>query len=630
MPYTALIDLTSSKIKIRETEDAKLEKWLGGRGLGASILFDSVDISINPFDPENYLIFTTGPLNGSPWPTSSRYHVTFKSPATGAYGYANAGGHFGPELRYAGYDAVVITGKAPEPVIIQLIDQEISLLPAKEYWGQSTSFVERSLREKYGGRVASIGQAGENLVPMAAIINDGGRAAARSGPGAVMGSKNLKALHVRSDQKKKSSPSEFSKLVKDYSKSLINDDNSQLLREQSTLFLMSIKNIIGDLPAKNHQTAQVPFIRDIDAESFSRYWTKRLGCAMCPMRCSRQSTLKTNGKDIQIEGPEYETANAFGPMCWNANPEVVIEANYLCNEYGLDTISIGVTIAFALECHEKGLLDHPDHSLEWGDSETILGLIKDIAFRNGLGEMLSKGVKQAAREIGKGAEKYAMHVKGLELPRQEPRIAKSFGLGHATSNRGADHLYGMPALDLAGNWKVARKLYPEEILEELMELSNEKYKADIVFYGEHFCAVVDSLGVCKFSTSETYTVMPADLAKGLQALGYDFTEESLLEIGERIVNLERLFNQLHGLNREDDMLPLRFTEEPLDVYDFETDSDSDEVHRSASPIATGKIHDWNAMLDRYYKLRGWDEQGHPSSETLVRLGLQDISLGQGD
>ena len=621
MPHTALIDLTSSKVEIRVTEQARLDKWLGGRGLGASLLFDNVDVSTRPYDPENYLIFTTGPLNGSPWPTSSRYHVTFKSPATGAYGYANSGGHFGPELRYAGYDAIVITGKAPEPVLIQIIDQKITLLSAKEYWGHSTSFVEKSLREEHGGRVAAIGQAGENLVPMAAIINDGGRAAARSGPGAVMGSKNLKALHVRSDRKKQASPPEFANLSKVYSKSLINDDNSELLREQSTLFLMSIKNSIGDQPTKNHQAGQVPFIRNLDAEAFSRYWTKRLGCAMCPMRCSRESTLKTGGKELQIEGPEYETANAFGPMCWNADPEVIIEANYLCNEYGLDTISTGVTIAFAMECHEKGLLDHPDHSLEWGDSETILGLVEDIASRTGLGVLLSKGVKQAAQELGNGTEKFAMHVKGLELPRQEPRIAKSFGLGHATSNRGADHLYGMPALDLAGNWEVARQLYPEDIVEELMGLSNEKYKADIVFYGEHFCAIVDSLGVCKFSTAETYTVMPADLAAGLQALGYDFTEESLLEIGERIVNLERLFNQSHGFDRKDDILPRRFTEEPLDVYDYETDPDSDEVRRSASPIVTGMIHDWDAMLDRYYELRGWDEQGHPLPETLARLGL---------
>ena len=621
MSLTALIDLTSSKIEIRTTESARLDKWLGGRGLGASILFDNVDVSTRPLDPGNYLIFTTGPLNGTLWPTSSRYHVTFKSPATGAYGYANAGGHFGPELRYAGYDAIVITGRANEPTIIQIFDQKITLLPAKEYWGHSTSFVENSLREEHGGRVASIGQAGENLVTMAAIINDGGRAAARGGPGAVMGSKNLKALHVRADHKKNSSPTAFVKLAKDHSKYLLDDPNSWLLREQSTLFLMAIKNTIGDLPAKNHQTGQVPFIRNLDSEAFSRYWTKRLGCAMCTLRCSRQSTLKTDGKDIQIEGPEYETADAFGPMCWNADPEVVIEANYLCNEYGLDTISTGVTIAFALECHEKGLLDHPDHSLEWGDSETILGLTRDIAFRTGLGVLLSKGVLPAAREIGNGAEKYAMHVKGLEIPRQEPRIAKSFGLGHATSNRGADHLYGMPALDLAGNWEVARKLFPEEILAELMELSNEKYKADVVVYGEHFCAVVDSLGVCKFSTAETYALMPIDLAAGLQALGYDYTEESLLEIGERIVNLERLFNQLHGFGRKDDTLPQRFTAEPLAVYEYEADPDSDEARRSESPIATGIIHDWDAMLDRYYELRGWDENGHPLPETLTKLEL---------
>lgn len=621
MAFTAWIDLTSSTIEIRRTEPALLDKWLGGRGLGAWMLFDNVDVSTRPLDPENYLIFSTGPLNGTIWPTSSRYHVTFKSPATGACGYANAGGHFGPELRYAGYDAIVITGKASQPAIIQIFDQEITLLPAKEYWGHSTSFVEKALREEFGGRVASIGQAGENLVQMAAIINDGGRAAARSGPGAVMGSKNLKAIHVRAESKKNSSPTAFTKLAKGHSKYLVDDPNSRLLREQSTLFLMAIKNAIGDLPAKNHQTGQVPFIRNLDAKAFSRYWIKRLGCAMCTMRCSRQSELKSGGKDIIIEGPEYETASAFGPLCWNADPEVVIEANYLCNEYGLDTISTGVTIAFALECHEKGLLDCPDYSLEWGDSETILGLTRDIAFRTGLGELLSKGVMRAAQEIGNGAKKFAMHVKGLEIPRQEPRIAKSFGLGHATSNRGADHLYGMPAIDLAGNWDVARKLFPDEILVELMELSNEKYKADIVFYGEHFCAIVDSLGVCKFSTAETYALMPADLATGLVALGYDHTEESLLEIGERIVNLERLFNQLHGFDRKDDILPKRFTVEPLAVYEYEAGTDSDEARRSESPIAIGIINNWDAMIDRYYELRGWDANGHPLPETLTRLGL---------
>jgi aldehyde:ferredoxin oxidoreductase len=368
----------------------------------------------------------------------------------------------------------------------------------------------------------------------------------------------------------------------------------------------------------------VPFIRKVDSEAFSHYWVERLGCAMCPLRCSRRTELDTGEEAICIEGPEYETADAFGPMCWNDDPEVIIKANQLCNDLGMDTISTGVTIAFALECHEKGLLNHPDHSLLWGDQETILGLIEDMAYRRGLGELLSQGVRQASEVIGGDSERYAMHVKGLEIPRQEPRIAKAFGLGHATSNRGADHLYGMPALDLAGNWEAARKIFPKEVLNELMELSNETYKADIVYYGENFCAIVDSLGICKFSTAETYVVMPADLAEGLRALGHDYTEVSLLEVGERIVNLERLFNQRHGLGRKDDSLPERFTSEPLDVYQYQEPDNQSGDGRRSEVVATGEISDWDAMLERYYALRGWDEDGHPTPETLERLGISNL------
>lgn len=623
MALSAHIDLTVPEISIWPTEEVLLKKWLGGRGLGAAILTEKVGVTTQPLDPENCLIFSTGPMNGTPWPTASRYHVTFKSPATNAYGYANAGGHFGAELRYAGFDVLIITGRASQPTILQIKDEEITLIPARKLWGESTSFVEETLREEYGGCVAAIGQAGENLVSMAAIINDGGRAAARGGPGAVMGSKHLKALHVLSDRKKTPTRAELAKLAKKHAKDLIESPNTQMLAEESTLFLMAIKNEIGDLPTKNHQMGQVPFIRKVNSEAFSKYWVKRLGCAMCPIRCSRRTELDTDNESVCIEGPEYETADAFGPMCGNDDPEIVIKANQLCNDFGLDTISTGVTIAFALECHEQGLLNHPNYSLEWGDPETILGLVKDIAYRRGLGELLSEGVRRASKEIGGDSERYAMHVKGLEIPRQEPRIAKAFGLGHATSNRGADHLYGMPALDLAGNWEAARKIFPEEALSELMELSNEKYKADIVCYGENFCAVVDSLGICKFSTAETYVVMPADLAEGLRALGYDYTEASLLETGERIVNLERLFNQKHGLGRKDDSLPERFTSEPLDIYRYQEDENHSGEGRLEEVITTGEISDWDAMLDRYYALRGWDEDGHPKLETLERLGISN-------
>lgn len=622
MAKSAIIDLSSGEAKILDTNEEDLKRFLGARGLGAKMLYDLVGPQIEPFSPDNYLIFSVAPFSGTPWPTASRYHVTFKSPATNAYGYASAGGHFGPELRRAGYDAIAITGRAPQPTVVRIVDDRIELVSATELWGKPTSFVENHLASD-GGRVAAIGQAGENLVRMAAIINDGGRAAARGGPGAVMGSKNLKAIHVRAMSKHVPSSAEFGDLVKSLSRRLLEHPSTQGLMKGSTLFLMNIKNRIGDLPAKNHQLGQVPFIHSLSTEAFEAYWTKRKGCAACPIRCARISEVKQGRYAARVEGPEYETADSFGPMCWNADPEVIIRANQLCNEYGLDTISTGVTIAFAMECHQRGFLNDARFSLEWGDADTILGLIRSVAERDGLGDLLAEGVQRAAARIGPFAEELAMHVKGLELPRQEPRIAKAFGLGHATSNRGADHLYGLPTIDLAGHWDAARKLFPEGTLPQLMDTADETYKPDILIYGENFCAVIDSLGVCKFSTAETYCLMPEDLAKGLSELGYKFTAEELLSIGERIVNLERLYNLRHGLNREQDTMPARFRSEPLDIFSYSFDPVSGEALRSATPVVSGALVEFEGMLDRYYELRGWDRNGVPTSQTLDRLGLSD-------
>jgi aldehyde:ferredoxin oxidoreductase len=624
MPNIAWIDLSQNSVRYSELDSGLTKLFLGGRGLGAKLLFDLVGPSIKPFDSENCLIITTGPFSGRPWPTASRTHVTFKSPATEAYGYANSGGHFGPELARAGFSALVITGKADAPVYLKVTQNNVTINTAKDLWGLGTYDTQNSLLGDEGekgksGRVMCIGPAGENKVTIAALINDYGRAAARGGPGAVMGSKKLKAIHVIAEETISSSK-EFNLASKNASQHLINDPKNKGLMTVGTNILLRSKNIGGDLPAKNHQLGQVPFIDLIDPKSLERYRIKRIGCASCPIRCSRISEVKEGPYKTEIEGPEYETSDSFGPMCWNSNPEVIMRANYLCNEYGLDTISTGVTIAFAMECHEHDILSDAELSLEWGDADSILRLIEKIGKREGIGDLLADGVKVAASRIGRGAEAYAMQVKGLELPRQEPRFAKGFGLGHGTSNRGADHLYGMPAIDLAGNWDVARKLFPEEILEELMDPANETYKPDMVIYGEHFCAITDSLGICKFSTVEEYSQLPIDLLPGLENLGLAMTEEKLLEIGERIVNLERLYNVRCGLNRQDDYLPKRFTTEPLPLFANETDPVTGETHLGKY-LRSGLLNNYDAMLDRYYHLRGWNTDGCPETETLLRLGL---------
>jgi aldehyde:ferredoxin oxidoreductase len=366
----------------------------------------------------------------------------------------------------------------------------------------------------------------------------------------------------------------------------------------------------------------------VNAAAFDEYLLEHKGCYACPIKCGRKSQVAEGPYATEIGGPEYETTNALGPMCWLRDPKAIIYANQLCNQYGLDTISTGVVVAFAMELHEKGLLNDPDLSLEWGDPDSVLGLVERIAYRQGVGDMLAEGTRRAAETVGRGAEQYAMHVKGMELPRQEPRFAKGFGLGHATSNRGADHLYGMPAIDLAGAWDVARRIFPEEIVPELMNPSNEKYKPDMVVYGEHYCALSDALGICKFSTVEEYSLFPDDLAPGVSAVWDEpLTGADLLTIGERIVNLERMYNIREGLSRADDQLPQRFTTEPAPLYEFEADPASGEMRRSDEPLRYGLIEDFNRMLDRYYELRGWSREGVPSEETLRRLGLEECLRG---
>ncbi|MGD8625304.1 MAG: aldehyde ferredoxin oxidoreductase family protein, partial [Anaerolineae bacterium] len=476
---TAIVDLSTSCIEIVETPAKILRQFLGGRGLGAKLLFDRVGPEVDPLSPGNCLIFTAGPLVGTPWPTSARLHVTFKSPLSGAYGYANSGGFFAAELRHAGYDALVVTGRAPEPSVLYIEDGQIHIEAAPELWGGTTEAVHEAILgpepTARDGRLACIGPAGENLVRIAAIINDHNRAAARGGPGAVMGSKNLKAIHVRAGGRPAIPPA-LRAAARAATAKLNDDPRLDGLRQEGTLFLMEPKNLSGDQPARNHQLAQVPFIDEVGPAAMDRYLVAHKGCYACPIRCSRKSAVAEGPYAVEIGGPEYETTNALGPMCWIDDPEVIIYANHLCNLYGLDTISTGVVVAFAMELHEKGLLHDAELSLAWGDAGTLIGLIEQITHRRGIGDLLAGGVRRAAQQIGGPAARYALHVKGLELPRQEPRVAKGFGLGHATSNRGADHLYALPAIDLGGAWDTAQKLFPPEIVPELMEAGNEKYK----------------------------------------------------------------------------------------------------------------------------------------------------------
>jgi aldehyde:ferredoxin oxidoreductase len=622
----AVVDLNTRTVTEDSIDPALLLRWLGGRGLGAWELMRRTTPATDPDGPDNAFILSVGPLTGTPWPTGARYHATFRSPLTGIYGYANGGGHFGAALAGAGWDLVIIVGQAAEPVYLDVRPHAIEILPAGHLWGKTTDVVhELLLQGAPQSRVACIGPAGERGVRYAAIINDHSRAAARCGGGAVLGSKRCKAIVVR-DAEPRRLPRPFLSLAKAASQRLRETLSVQGLRSYGTPVLMAPKNASGDLPANNHQQGQVPYIRQIDAEALERKVVRRRGCHSCPIQCDHV-TRSAEGKFFcEIGGPEYETLDALGPLCGVGDLDAIIYANKLCNDWGLDTISTGVVIAFAMECRQRGLLADHDLSLEWGDVPSLLGLIDRIALRQGIGELLSEGVARAARSLGTAAEPLAMQVKGMEIPRQEPRIAKGFGLGHAVSNRGADHLYALPTIDVAGSWEVARKLFPADRVAQLMDTADETFKPDLVAFSEHYCAVSDALGVCKFSTAETYGLYPEDLAAGLSALwDHLITSEELLLAGERIVNLERMYNVRLGLSRRDDTLPTRFTAEPLDVYSYKAPPGSTNAVRSAEPIRHGALLNLQPMLDRYYQLRGWDSAGRPTQSTLKRLGLDEFA-----
>lgn len=625
MAKTAWIDLTEKTVTVEETDSQLIHDYVGSRGMAAKILYDNVGPNVKPYDPENLLIFSTGPFTGTPWPSAARYTVTSKSPATGAYGYSNSSGFFGPEMKHAGYDLFIFKGKSTEPVYLKVEDDQIEILDAREFWGMETGTVEKELREKYtGSRVASIGPAGENLVSFASVINDYGRAAGRTGMGAVMGDKKLKAIVVKSNTKRTIDKG-FMNVVRRVTPLVKDHPGARDYTEWGTVILLNYKNKGGDNPTKNHAYGQFPYGDELNAQAIKKYTKRSGGCYACSIKCARFTEVKDGPYKTPLqEGPEYETANALGPNVWNKNPELLIYCNKLCNEMGIDTISVGVLIAFAMEAHEKGLLADDQYNLEWGDPDTIIGLIKDISKRKGkIGQLLADGVKHAGETVGGGAEDFALQCKNVEIPRQEGRVLKGMALGHATSNRGADHLYALATIDLTGNMDVVGKV-PELAAcgPELMDTTKEDYKAVMVRWTEVCNALADALGICKFAFTETYAIMPEDLAEGLRAMGIEISNEDLFKAGQRIINLERMYNVRHGFRRKDDMLPKRFLEEPLDVYVHP--EDIEKIPREeAELIHKGLTVNLEPMLDEYYQLGNWDEDGVPREERLRELGLDE-------
>lgn len=613
------VNLTTGRVESRPYDREMAKQYLGGNGFGARLLWERVGSDVHPLAPESLLIFSTGPLCGTLVPNPGRMEVIAKSPLTGIYGDANTGGFLGPELKFAGWDAIVVTGQASHPVYLAVADSHVEVRDARPLWGSTTSETEASIRKLWDDpevKTATIGPAGENGVLFSGIQTTPQRSAARCGLGAVMGSKRLKAIAVRGHGAIPiADPGRFHAVAAELHHRLRANPIFEAVAAHGTPGIVSMMDALGRFPTKNFQMGSFPDIEAISAESLeARAFVRHLACFGCPVACDKLYTLPDGPyAGTSIRSVEYETLNAMGAAVWNADLDTILQANRLCDELGMDTISAGRAISLAMELWEQEILNLDDTdglALHWGDRDVILTLLQKMARREGdFATLLSQGVRRAAEAIGRGAEEYAMHVKGMAIAAQDGRAQKSMGLAHATSNRGADHLKAFPVIDETGYPDEARRRYGEDYLPEMAQPLATKHKPFLVKDGEDFGAVVDSVGMCKsggtFVLAEIYW---PDIAAALEAAtGMEMGVERLKRIGERIYNLQRCYNARHGITRADDRLPRRFSEEP-----------------SPSGNAKGETIQLAAMLDEYYRLRGWDRQtGWPTKEKLQELGLED-------
>jgi aldehyde:ferredoxin oxidoreductase len=582
------IDLVTLSHKSYPLDMEMARQYIGGRGLGARLLWDLVGPEVDPLSPENVLIFTNGPLTGTGYQTSNRFSVTTKSPLTGTVLDANSGGFWGMQFKKTGYDALIVRGKAEKPVWIEIKNGEITFHDAGELWGMRVFAITEKLGQDNNRRnVLCIGPAGENLSRIAAIMNDRERALARGGPGAVMGSKNLKAIVVEGKDRPEMEDKERFKFLLYETRKLLAASplTSQALPEFGTVVLMNIINNIGALATRNHQQTQFEGAEAISGEELTeKYLVKNSSCWACPIGCTRISRTEK----VEGEGPEFESTWAFGAQCGIDDLPAIIEVNSLCNDLGLDTISAGSTIACAMELSEKGYMDS---DLRFGRADQLASTVEEMAYRTDLGAELADGSLRLATKYGH--PELSMSAKGLEMPAYDPRGLQGQGLLYATSNRGGCHMRGnMIGLEVLG-------------LPKLIDRFQVQGKSSFVILHQNSNAAIDSLVVCKFTNMG---VADEYFARVLSAVtGVQYATGDMIKVGERVWNLERLYNNREGFTVKDDTLPPRLlTEAPAD-----------------GP-SKGWVSQLEPMLKEYYRTRGWDEHGVPTKKKLEELGLANL------
>lgn len=590
----ARINLTTGEVKVENLDMELAKKFIGGRGLGTKMLYDEGVATVEPLSEENKLIYITGPMTGTASPTSGRYMVVTKSPLTGMIASSNSGGIWGAKLKYAGWDAIIVEGKAPEWTYINIEDDKIELLPAGDYVGMLSEETDEKLKEAHPGcHVLNIGPAGEHLSLLAAIMNDKDRAAGRSGVGSVMGSKNLKAITVTASRK----------VIEPYDKDALKEASQECnkmirangvtrggLPTYGTAVLVNIINNTGSFPTKNWQESYYPEADDISGETLKeKYLVKNAACHRCPIACGR--VVDVDGK--VVGGPEYEPLWAYGGNCGLNDLNAIDVANMWCNEYGLDAISTPCTIAAAMELYDKGYIKEEECEgipLTWGSSEAIIEWTKRMGeAKIPLAKKMADGSYRLCEAYGH--PEISMSVKKQEMPAYDARGIQGIGITYATSNRGGCHVRGY-------------LISPEVLgLPEQLDRTTTEGKAQWCKIFQDLTAVIDSMGLCLFSSFALGAPQYAALLNA--GTGTEYTAEELLVVGERIYNIERLFNKAAGMKPEDDRLPKRLTEEPI----------------SSGP-SKGQVSQIKVTLPQYYEARGW-ENAFPTKETLERLGLTE-------
>jgi len=606
------VNLSNEKISIEVLDEIFCRRYIGGEGFVAYYLLKELEAGINPLGPENKLIFACGPLTGLAIPGTGRNSVGAKSPLTGGFGEAEVGGHWGAELKHAGFDAIIVEGKAKNPVYLWIHDGEAEIRDANHLWGKVTGDVQEKILEELNDehiRVAQIGPGGERLVRYACIINDLRNAAGRTGMGAVMGSKNLKAIAVRGNQRQEAVDKEKLRAVLKIFNETLQQRNAGYFEFGTGGNIMEESASSGNLSFRNFRDGGFANAIALDPNTIKEtLGLEKDGCYACSIRCKKVVKIGDPWNvDSKYGGPEYETLGALGSNCGVDDVRAVCKANEICNKYSIDTISTGVSIGFAMECYEEGILTDKDTDgikLTFGNAEAMVQMVELIGKREGLGDLLAEGVKRASDKLKNGSEKFAMHVKGVEIPMHEPRLKQGMGLGHALSPTGAEHMTNLDDYSIAHK-RVMAYHGAIGILEplELDDLSSKKVRA--VVYITNWKYLFNALLMCYFVFWRYDHITEIVNA----VTGWNTSLWELMKVGERISTMTRVFNTREGLTKKDDWLPDRFFKPHTSGALSETKIDPDKLKNA---------------IKTYYTMMGWDGNGIPTRSKLEELELDWI------